>query len=230
VQQHRTKSLARHGHREVTLQLAAPLPVPNLQDMLLKYFENAVARGTKFLPGQTVRFGWSALRLCERSDGTLGVEERALTAEPGWTESVDRALLDTWLQKEVCASVGLLEEMTFPKQDDTVMVADCALDGGSLLMIRLEADSLPQPFSGWTLTCAEEHDHGERHFVPLLAVAANQPGLVQFLALPHDTWLLISYVAPDDAQPDVLRIMPSIFRGDDELEPRPGSYIASMQD
>ena len=90
--------------------------------MLLDYFETAVGRGAKYLPGQIIRFGWSVLRVCERSDGTLGIEERALTPELAWTESVDHALMDLFTQQQIAASVGLVDEMSYPTQDDSLLV------------------------------------------------------------------------------------------------------------
>ncbi|MBA3453751.1 MAG: hypothetical protein H0T42_11720 [Deltaproteobacteria bacterium] len=229
MQQHRTTRCASHVHREFTIQTAEASPIPDVAQILIDYFEDGVAHGTKFLPGQTVRLGWSVLRLCERSDGTIGVEERELTPRPTWTESVDRALADAWYQKEVCASVGLLEELTFPLQEDDVMVADCAMTADAILMTRFPDDDLPDGVSGWSLCCAENHDHGERSFVPLIAIAANRPGLVQFLALPHDIVVLIDHVKAKDAPAGTKRILPTVFRGGDELTPVAGSYLAALQ-
>lgn len=229
MQQFVTTGCATHGHREFTIQLAEASPIPDVARVLIDYFEEGVAAGTTFLPRQTVRLGWALLRLCERPDGTLGVEERGLTPKPTWTESVDRALADAWYQKEVCASLGLEGELTFPLQDDDVMVADCAFDAEQLLMTRFPAEDLPDGVSGWSLCCAEEHDHGERSFVPLMAVAANQPGLVQFLALPHDLVVLIDHVEAADAPAGAKRIRPVVFRGEEELIPRAGSYLAALR-
>ena len=221
MQQHHTTRCGGHGHREFTIQLAEDSPIPNAARVLVDYFEDGVAGGVTFLPGQVVRLGWSLLRLCERTDGTIGVEERELTPQMTWTESVDRALADAWYQKEVCASVGLIDEVTFPLQDDDVMVADCAIDAPLIVMTRVPAEDLPEGISGWALCCGADHDHGERSFVPLMAIAANQPGLVQFLALPHDTIVLVGSRAT--------RLDPHIYRGGDEIPPIEGSYVAALQ-
>jgi hypothetical protein len=222
---HRTTKCGEHGHPEFTIQLRATAPIPNVERILLDFFEDAVARGTKFLPSQTVQLGWSRLRLKGRSDGTIGVEERELTPEVAWTESVDRALVDVWLQKEIAASVGLLDALAFPKQDEMMMAADCALGDEPILMVRIEAAELPEGFSGWSLACAREHDHGQRHVVPLIALAANSPGLVQLLALPHGTQVLVKH-APKGG---MLRIEPHVFRDGKEITPREGSYLAALQ-
>jgi len=226
---YKTTACSQHGHREVTIQLAKQSPIPDVHRMLINYFEGAVARGSKFLPGQTVQLGWSKLRMIDRSDGTLGVEERVPKPDEEWVEAVDRALQDTWFQKEVVASVGLLDQMTFPRQDEDVIVTDCALDAPALIAIRLANENLPQGFSGWSLTCAEDHDHGEKQVLPLLAIAAMLPGVVQLLALPHDTVVLIAFREKADAPEGMLRIEPHVFRAGDEVIPQPGSYLARLQ-
>jgi hypothetical protein len=230
MQTYRTTGCAAHGHPEVTLQLTRELPIPNIERLLLGYFEGAVARGTKFKPDQTVRVGWALLRLIERDDGTLGVCERELSPEVAWVEQVDRALHDTWVQREIVASVGLLDEIAFPSQDDLVMVSPCAEDGGEpVILMRTPVEDAPD-FSGWSLSCAEEHEHGEPVFVPLLAVAANNPGLVQLLALPPNTLVYVSWEAKDNTPEGQRRIEPHVFRGENELVPADGSYLAALQE
>jgi hypothetical protein len=209
-----------HGHHEITVQLAEPSPIPNVHAYLTEYFEDAVAAGTKFVPGQIIQFGWSHLRLCERTDGTIGVEERVLSPELAWIEQVDRALRDLWYQREVVASVASLDELAFPRQDDDAMVSDCALDADAMLLLRLPAEDLPDGFSGWSLRCAADHEHDEPNLVPLLGVAAMRPVLAQFLALPHDTAVFVRY---KDG-----RVAPHVFRRGDELAPRAGSYLAAL--
>jgi hypothetical protein len=140
---YQTTKLGSFGHREITVQLVKPSPIPDVQRMLLGYFEAAVARGTRFLPGQTIQLGWAKLRLCERADGTLGVEEREISPDERWTESVDRALQDTWLQREINASVGLLDELRFPTQDQSLMVRRCGMDSTDTVLLRLAGDDLP---------------------------------------------------------------------------------------
>jgi len=217
-----TQGCASHGHREVTVQLREASRIPNLPAYLTNYFQDAVARGAKFLPGQIVQFGWSHLRLCERTDGTIGVQERELEPELAWTESVDRALQDLWYQREVGASLGLVDELSFPKQDDLAMMTACAADAKALLFTRLPDVDLPAKFSGWSLRCTADHDHGEPRILPLLALAAMRPVITQFLALPHDVVVLVTYNRQG-------RVAPHVYRGSGELAPRAGSYLAALQ-
>ncbi|HLL22586.1 MAG TPA: hypothetical protein VK427_10660 [Kofleriaceae bacterium] len=229
MQLHRTTSCTAAGHREVTLQLAKPSPLPDLHRILIDYFEAAVSRGMRFLPNQTIQLGWSVLRLCERDDGTLGVEERALAPEVTWIEAVDRALADVWTQREIARSVGLADALAFPYQDDRALVANCVLEATELVMTRVSGDDLPAGFSGWMLACARDHDHGERAYVPLIAVATMQPALVQLLALPHDTSVLVVFRWKPSGPSGAMRIEPHIFRRGEEIIPAAGSYLAALQ-
>jgi hypothetical protein len=130
-------------------------------------------------------------------------------------------------QREIGASVGL-DDSAFPGQDDGALVARCALEANELVLTRLPAVELPDNLSGWMLACASEHDHGERSLVPLLAIAAIQPALVQLLALPHGTSVLVVF-REKPAEPGALRIEPHVFRGGTEIVPKPGSYLAGLQ-
>jgi len=229
MQLFRTTACAKFGHPELTVQLAEASPIPDVHRILINYFEGAVARGSKFRPGQRVQLGWSTLLLCERADGTIGVQERELSPDPEWTESVDRAVRDLWYQREVADSVGLLDRLAFPSQGEGVMVAGCAMEAKATLLTRLPDEDLPEGFSGWTLCCAQDHDHGERDIVPLLALAGNLPSLVQLLALPHGTTVFVRYRGKPGAAAGALRIEPRVFHDGEELKPKSGSYLAALQ-
>jgi hypothetical protein len=229
VQAHQTTKCTASGHREFTIQLANKPPIAGLENMLLNYFEATIARGTKFLPGQTIQMGWSLLRICDRSDGTLGVQERELAPDVEWVEQTDRALVDMWLQREIGDSVKLLDQLAFPRQDDVALVAECGIESNQVVMTRLGADSAKDGFSGWMLACSDEHDHGERAQLPLLGVAAMKPGLVQLFALPFDTSVLVLYREKANTPAGTLRIEPHVFRGGQEIVPDAGSYLAMLQ-
>jgi hypothetical protein len=173
----RTSQCARYGHPEFTLSFSQQRPVPGLERLLLGYFENGVARGAKFLPGQVVQLGWAALRLIERQDGTLGVQEIDPRNESGWVESVDRSLMETWFQKEVVASLAI-EEPAFPGQLQNAIVCKQLLQGGpEYLLSRSEPRDADD--SGWFLGCFEQtHDHNSVDnlaIAQLISVAAHLP-------------------------------------------------------
>jgi hypothetical protein len=210
----RTTGCAQQGHPEFTLQLARTL-VPGIERTLLSYLEAEVARGKRFEPGQTVQLGWGTLRVIDRRDGTLGLQER--TDPETWTETVDQTLHQTWYQKEVASSLGLADRLAFPRQDQAAMVSRCTLGASSWLLTRLDAGD--ERFSGWSVACTEKHEHGERAFPPLIVLAARLPFVTQFLALPTGAAVLV--MGPG-------RIRAHAWLDGNELTPRPGSYLAAL--
>lgn len=222
----RTTHCREHGHPEVTIQLNAPLHIPDVEKGMLSYFENAVAGGTVFRPGERVKMGWSVVRICKRSDGTLGVEERELGRDEIWKESVDHALRDTWLQVQVAASVGVEDRVCFPDPDQLARVQPCMQRPANALFLRLPNDDLPEAFSGWTLRCEADHEHEEADFFPLRAIAQLNPELVQFLALPHGSGVLIRWKeSPLAPGPGMARIDPVVFLDNQPVAPLPGSFL-----
>jgi hypothetical protein len=217
-----TTYVTRSGTREMSFQLAEPPLVANLERFLLDYFERQLTSGTSFLPGQIIQLGWTLLRVTERADGTLGVQQRERVPEMPWLDTIDRALSDLWLQREVCASVGLDPE--FPREDETALVTACADDAASLRMSRLIRKN--PDLAGWAVTCADTHDHGPGELVPLIAIAANLPAVVQLLALPYGLTVEVDYRPIGDGRS---RIAPRVLRGASELEPRAGSYLAALR-
>jgi hypothetical protein len=219
--EYRTARCAAHGHPEFTLVVTKRLPVPELERLLLDYFEDGVAGGTRFRAGQTVQLGWATLRLALRADGTLGVEEADMDNPSGWSESVDRALMATWLQKEVARSVGLDEQLEFPHHEQVVTICGRVLASNSWVLTRA---AQPDPtHSGWMFGCVGgDHDHNASDafgVAQLIAVAWKLPFVTQFIALPAGTTVLVQ--GPG-------RIRPKLYLNDRELTPRPGSYLAAL--
>jgi hypothetical protein len=217
----RTSKCRRHGHPELTLVFRERPPVPGLERTLLSHFEEGVASGKKFLPGHIVQMGWAALRVMKRRDGTLGVEEMDVDSKTGWVESVDRSLMQAWLQKEVVASLGI-EVPDFPLQVQTALVCKKLLDGGPEYgLSRSEPDDGED--SGWLIACFDDaHDHGEPanlQTAQLVTVAARLPFVTQFLALPAG--MSVHVAGPD-------RIKASVFYGGEECIPLSGSYLAGL--
>lgn len=207
------------NHPEITLQFRDQQPVP-VERMLLGYFENGVAAGRRFLPGQTVQLGWATLRLCERSDGTIGVEERE---GADWVESCDRSLMQTWVQKEVCQSLGLAEEMSFPRQDQMAIACDEAHLADRWLLTRDQPQD--DGDSGWFIGCFKEPAHNHERPEALLAPALIQlverlPFVTQFLALPPGSQVFVDGTAE--------RIRPRVFMNGQPLQPLAGSYLEAL--
>ncbi|MDP2273411.1 MAG: hypothetical protein Q8N23_02450 [Archangium sp.] len=221
MKEFRTTQCAAFDHAEFTLRFLRDVPVPDLEKMLIGYFENAVATGTRFKPGQTVQLGWATLRLTQRDDGTLGVLEPDLKHELKWIESVDQSLLETWRQKEVLASLGLLEKADYPRQALQAVVCSRTWDAPAFMMGRTEP-SAPTD-SGWFVGCMDDaHDHQSPEalsVVPLIEIAVKVPPLTQFFAMPQGTDVVVS--GPG-------RIRARIFVEGEELKPREGSYLDAL--
>jgi hypothetical protein len=215
----RTTRCAMYGQSEVTLQLSTPVPIPGVETMLLRYFEEAAAAGTRFLAGETVRLGWSTLKLIARDDGTLGVQALDLEHLPQWHESVSQTLLEAWRQNEVARSVGLAP--VFPSQLSTAIVCTQWKDTVEFALDRKPPQG--DEDSGWFIGCTDpEHDHEAEQSLlvtQLINVAAWVPPLAQFLALPPGVEVLMR--GPG-------RVMAKVWFGGKALTAADGSYLAAL--
>jgi hypothetical protein len=211
-----TSTCAARGHPEFTIQFAKPL-VPRGERLLLTYFEDAVARGERFEAGHTIGLGGHQLRVTSRSDGTLGVEEPVPAPHEQWVEALDRTVREVTAQRWVCESVEL--PVTFPPPNGDCFVAACVKSTQTLALTRVATPTEFPQLSGWTLSCTERHDHDERSTLPILALSALWPFVVQFLALPTDSVVLV-------APPGRGHVF---FRGA-QVTPLPGSYLQQLND
>ena len=214
MQSYRTSGCAKHGHREITVQFDERPVIPNGERLLISYFEDAVAKGAQFKPGQTIGIGGQMLRLKERADGTLGVEEPVPSPNEEWIEQVDRTVAEVMIQRYVCDSVKL--PLAYPQPGASCLVAECAQEADAFVMSRVAVDGMPDHASGWMLRCTEEHTHGERMGLPLLALSALKFEAVKFLALPVNT---VVVVTPDQA---------TVFHAGKQLTPLAGSYLEQL--
>ena len=163
--------------------------VPDLEQGLMRFLEEGVARGTRFAAGETLRYGWATLRLKQRGDGTLGIEEQSSKdGEDSWDEFVDRTLMQVWYQNEVGRSLHVEDRLDFPAQGQAAVFCTRVEEVQRWFLARHE---MPDPFSGWHLCCADkQHDHDSDSNVlaaELLHLTARFPFVTQFLALPVET-------------------------------------------
>ncbi len=214
MQTFRTSGCAKHGHREVTVQFNERPVIPNGERLLISYFEDAVGKGTQFKPGQTIGIGGQMLRLTERADGTLGVEEPVPSPHEEWLEQIDRTVAEVMIQRYVCDSVKLA--LAYPQPGASCLVAECAQDADAFVMSRVAVDGMPDHASGWMLSCTEDHEHSDRMGLPLLALSALKHEAVKFLALPVNTVVLVT---PDQA---------TVFHAGKQLTPLAGSYLEQL--
>jgi hypothetical protein len=229
MRSYRTSSLSRSNHPEISFFASDSPASENASAQLIRYFEGQVAAGASFRPGETVQFGWSTLRLHQREDGTLGLEELATKREIQWIDSADRATSDCWFQVEVARSLGLVDQLSFPRHDDGALVQPCVDPNQDVLLHRMPVAQCPEGFSGWSVSCRQEHQHEKQEILPLMAVAAVQPQLVQFLALPHETFVMIGWRRA--RQGKSLVIEPRFFadEGRRELIPSADSLLGRLR-
>lgn len=202
----------RFGHPEVTVTFVEAPLIPSGERLIINAVEGAVARGTRFSQGQTMAIGGHLLRFCDRPDGTLGVEEPVPAPKEEWVEGVDRTVRELSLQKYLCESVSA--EVVFPLPKSSVTVARCADAAEAITLARIDGGNPERGFSGWSLACGLDHEHGERFLLPVLALSALKPELVPFLALPAESVVLIG---PHGAR---------VFCSGEERTPLEGSYLA----
>jgi hypothetical protein len=220
---YRTSIGARYDHPEIVIRVGEPL-IEGLRDplaqWLLDYLQDSLSGGTRFLPGQTVQVGWRMVRIVERGD-ELGVQERADGDQ--WEEQVGRTLHELWLQREVAASVGLDERLSFPVEGQSASVADCATGAPPAVLLRRSTPGGPAA-SGWAVSCAGDHQHGAWETRPLTELVGWLPSAVQFLALPVDSSVVID--SPETTATG--RIGVRISADGRSVQPRRGSYLAAL--
>lgn len=215
----RTTACSAHGHPEVTLTLAERVPVPNIENTLLRYFESQVARGVVFSAGQTIDFVGLLLKLVARDDGTLGVSERD---DDRWVESVHGSLMQAYCRIEVARSFALAPEP--PPAGSTAIVCSRLDDSKRAIMCKRAEPSPGTRDSGWYIGCTfEDHDHDDTEHLavaPLAEVAKRYAWLGQFLALPVGTDLVVEMRERVS--------VPVLWRGEDVVAPVAGSYVAAL--
>ncbi len=218
----RTVSCSAKGHPEICLRVAGDQRLPatiQMEAALLHFFESSVAAGTRFLPGQTVEFAGSILQLFARPDGTLGVAD---WIDGAWVDSVNDALMRTWLRQEVARSFGL--DVVFPSQRDKVFI--CQQIHNSQESLLLKRGEVKPGDTGWYVGCTDtSHDHEAPEnldIVPFTMITRDFPWLSQFFGLPPGTDLAVDMVTRVS--------VPVLWRGDDEVSPLPGSYVAMLNE
>ena len=221
-----TTACRKHGHPEITLGLEAPPLVPGLERMLLSYFESGVARGVRFAPGQTVTFGWAHLRLTQRPDGTVGVQAYDLREKSQWSDWVDTALMTTWQQQQVAASLGVQDLSKCPYQSQTAIVCRrLRADLPELQLKRFEPSANNKNDSGWFVGCFDEdHDHDSRENLALASlesIASILPVTPQFFVLPWECAVLLDYNGRT-------RVRATVLIDGEERAPWPGSYLERL--
>jgi hypothetical protein len=219
---YRTSVGARSDHPEFTVRFAEQPLVSGAEAFVLDYLQDAMAGGTRFEPGQTIGVGSAALRVTARDDGTLGLEEQL---DPDrWAEQIDSTVRDTWSQKEVAASLGLVRQLRFPSKHQQASVAQCVTDHTpTKLVLHRRASDAPHS-SGWMVSCGESHLHGTWVDHTLFELARALPFAVQFLALPDKVTVVVESPTVTSSG----RIHAQVMFNGRRLIPEPGSYLDAV--
>jgi hypothetical protein len=211
-----TETCKEHGQHEITVECGdVSYLEPGLKS-LLQWIEKETEKGRRFLPEQTVQFGWSILEIRQRTDGTIGLFEPDFRSMPArFVDSVTNTLFHLLLQKWVAESLGLEEELEIPQlQASAIICTEFGVTDGFVIS-RVEPQAAD---SGWFFGCNNEsHDHQNANNLRRVslyeAAIRYQDKIIPFLGLPPDIFVGIGG--------DV----PYFSRGEKELSIRPGSYL-----
>lgn len=159
---------------------------------LLQFLANYVIdTGARILPEESVEYGWTHLRLRERTPAILEAYEIedvfSDEAEPSVVPGVDRALRLIDAADDVMRRNGFGGNGDFPYRGR-----------GAITCIHLTADATQEFFmerdmlhdvrdSGWTIDCGEvreEHGESDLFIEHLEDIAARRPFIVPYLTLP----------------------------------------------
>jgi len=211
-----TQKCRQFGHPEISVECSdASAHSQNLRSFL-EWIESEVERGRRFLPEQTVQFGWSVLEIRQRADGMLGLFEPDFKSMPvKFVDSVSNTLLHFFVQKSVAESLGLDQELAIPSLRDSAIACTELSSGDGFIMSRVAQKTGD---SGWFFGCDNPaHDHQSRDSLRRVsvyeAVIRHEERILPFLGLPAETFVGFSGAVP------------FFSRGETELVVRPGSYL-----
>ena len=213
-----TSRCTRFDHPEFQISYDSAL-VPVAEDVawLVRWLEDTVERGARYLPGQTIQVGWSLVQVREVNDGFLSLWEPDWATMPiNWVESVSHALSHLRVQKDVVESFIPAVEMAFPSLQESAIICSRLGDEGELVLDRFEPKGHS---SGWFFGCADvDHNHNDAAQLQVLSLyevsVRRTSRVIPYLALPPGT--LIELCAG----------CPHVFQGDRPLAFAPGSYLA----
>ena len=194
---------------------------PALTDAFVEWLERSMAAGTRFELGQTILYGASTVKVAEGRDGRrtlLGVEPGSMPWR--WIPTIEQALRDTYVQRAMVESFGLLEKLDFP--DIQAASYCCSRAASAKESALLREGAAIEHESGWFVMCGEtDHDHGdpdELECISLYEMTLRFPILNAFLAMPVDSSI---YFGKDGFL--------TAFLDEQELEVAPGSLLAATR-
>lgn len=177
-----------YGQPEVALEWSGNDSLDPWGRNLLQWIETEVAQGRKFLPDQTVQYGWSIMKVRQDSDEMISLSEPDFTSMPiVFVNSVSNTLLHTMLQKFVAESVNAEDAMNFPSLRQSCIVCSKFGDQQGLVAERQQPSN--ERDSGWFFGCQQpDHSHNTPNELQLKSLyecaACVDSRVIPFLALP----------------------------------------------
>ena len=159
---------------------------------VLQFLVNyVIGSGARILSEETVEYGWTLLRLRERTPALLEAYEIedvfSEEPQPSVVPGVDRAVRLTEAADDVMRRNGLPGIGDFPYRGRGAMTC-IHLSEDATQPFFMDRDALHNPQdSGWSIDCGEmREEHGESDlFIEHLAhIAARRPFIVPYLTLP----------------------------------------------
>jgi hypothetical protein len=134
-----TETCKKHGQHEITVECGDEGYLESALKSLLQWIEKETEKGRRFLPEQTVQFGWSILEIRQRTDGTIGLFEPDFRSMPvRFVDSVTNTLFHLLLQKWVAESLGLVEELEIPQLQASALICTEFGRTDGFVMCRVE--------------------------------------------------------------------------------------------
>lgn len=185
----RTCTCGSRNHPEFCISYDADSALHEDVEWLVGFLEKSVSLGSEYRPGQTCQIGWMVTSIGQRSDNDLALLEPDFNSLPvSWKESVTTTLRHLRLQKDVCESLGVVEEMEFPSICDSGIVG-VDVSASNCEKLVLDRDTRSGNDSGWFVgSAAPEIDYNDASNLrrcSLYEVGMLAPMAVMFLALPE---------------------------------------------
>jgi hypothetical protein len=159
---------------------------------VLEFLANyVIGSGARILAEETVDYGWTLLRLRERSPAVLEVHEIedvfSNEPQPPVVPGVDRAIRLTDAADDVMRRNGFHGVGDFPYRGlDAMTCIHLTADGTQpFYMDRVALHNVRD--SGWSIACREmleEHEESDLFIEHLAHLAARRPFIVPYLTLP----------------------------------------------
>jgi hypothetical protein len=174
----KTALCKQRDHREIVFYLSEEGGID--PQWLLSFFEDAVLKGRRFEPGQTVQIGWMVTMLKLNGKGEIEVWEPQFDSFPvQWTPSVNNTIRHLILQKSVSELFGC--EPDFPSLRQAGLISSGFFKASHNVIMSRDQPSGND--SGWFFRASgQDREGGE--LKSLYEISLHHIEIVPFLALP----------------------------------------------